>query len=155
MANCVRHEGIGETIEAKWPRRGSKFCTEACAGLYALEIVTDTVAPAIVTKDVGASLGHAKGHTTDRPPGDPRQPITRAPEPAPAPAPAPQPEPANEGGDIDIAPVDPDGIVQDDGLDEMDLGRLQSECSTLGIPWRRRDTKDDLIARIRDHHDAD
>jgi hypothetical protein len=153
MANCVRHEGIGEEIVAKWPRRGSRFCTEACAALYALEIVTDTAANAIVTKNVGASMGHAKGHTTDRPAGDPTQPIPRAPAPAPAPA-APAPE-APAADDIDVAPVDPDSIVQGDGLDEMPLDRLQSECSTLGIPWRRRDTKDDLIARIRDHHDAD
>jgi hypothetical protein len=153
MVNCVRHEGIGEEIVAKWPRRGSRFCTEACAALYALEIVTDTAANAIVTKNVGASMGHAKGHTTDRPAGDPTQPIPRAPAPAPAPAPAaPEGETANAGGDIE---VDPDSIVQGDGLDALDLDRLQSECATLGIAYSRRDTKDDLIARIRDHHDAD
>jgi hypothetical protein len=135
MANCVRHEGIGEEVEAKWPRRGSRFCTEPCAALYALEVVTDTAANAVVSKDVADAMPHAKGHTTNRPPGDPTQPIAKA-------APAAVAEPDEE-----------EGIAQDDGLDSMSKADLKAECEALDLPVGG--TKDDLIARIRDAHDAE
>jgi len=138
MANCVRHEGIGEEMEAKWPRRGSQFCTEACGALYGLEVATGATARAVVTKDVGGAQGHAKGHTTNRPPGDPTQPIPKAPAPEAAPV-------SSNGGD--------DGIVQADGLDDMSKADLKAECEALGLSVGG--SKDDLIARIRDHHDAD
>jgi hypothetical protein len=137
MANCVRHAGIGEEVTAKWPRRGSQFCTEACAALYGLEVVTETSANAIVTKDVGAALPHAKGFTTSRPPGDPTQPIPKS-EPTPTAVAEPDAE---------------EGIEQDDGLDGMSKADLKAECEALDLSTSG--TKDDLIARIRDHHDAD
>ena len=140
MTNCVRHEGIGEEVAAKWPKRASKFCTEGCAALYGLEVVTETAAPDIVEKNVGGARGHAKGHTTNRPPGDPSQAIPKT-------APVAVATDDGNGDDGD------DGIVQADGLDDMTKDALKSECENLGLPVSG--TKDDLIARIRDHHDAD
>lgn len=154
MANCVRHETMGQEVEAKWPRRSAQFCTEACAAIYALDIVNNVEANPIVTKEVGGSRPHAKGHSTSQAPGDPRQPVgtpraTGTPRHAPAAAPAAAAtataEPEGDDGD--------EGIVQGDGLDDMSKDTLKSECETLGVAVGG--TKDDLIARIRDHHDAD
>jgi hypothetical protein len=151
MANCVRHETIGQELVAKWPRRGSRFCTEPCAALYALEMVTETEANAVVEKTVGGSQPHARGHSTSQAPGNPRQAVgtpraTGTPRHAPAGAPAATAT-AEPEGDGD------DGIVQGDGLDDMTKDALKSECESLGLAVGG--TKDDLIARIRDHHDAD